>query len=79
MGIPDLLLSLARSRFENSFRRQSAKRFPNTTFMSVALKHPSLEQRVAWLETQAQAQSRKIRKLEQATGQLSLFDQSEVA
>jgi DNA modification methylase len=42
-------------------------------------KHPSLEQRVAWLETQVQAQSRKIRKLEQATGQLSLFDQLEVS
>jgi DNA methylase len=42
-------------------------------------KHPSLEQRVAWLETQVRAQSSKIRKLEQATGQLSLFDQSEVA
>jgi DNA modification methylase len=37
-------------------------------------KHPSLEQRMQWLETKVQAQSSKIRKLEKATGQLSLFD-----
>jgi DNA modification methylase len=39
-------------------------------------KHPSLEQRVAWLETQVRSQSTRLKKVE--TGQLSLFEQLEV-
>lgn len=35
---------------------------------------PSLEDRVAWLETQVQAQGRKVKKIEQTSQQLSLFN-----
>lgn len=38
---------------------------------------PSLSDRVAWLETQVKVQSKKIKKLE--SGQLSLFEQMEIA